>query len=150
MCCGNVHEKGVIEITCSSSGRIHCWDVVNSQWNDFWHTKDVPNIWIQTDFNGWFVSLAHYSLKSDGNSGYHLVEGELRGSLDGNTWVVLDQRSAKDLDGEYIAKMFCCNGEGSYTKLYRYIRLHQTGHNSSGYDYLQLGTIEFFGLMTKS
>jgi hypothetical protein len=150
MCCGNVHEKGVIEITCSSSYCNHCWDVVNYKWNDYWCTKDVGNSWIQIDFNKWFVSLTHYSLKSDGEGAHHLVQWELRGSLDGNTWVVLDQRHTKDLDGEYITKTFCCNGEGSFTTSYRYIRLHQTGKNSSGRDYLMLGNIEFFGLIRKS
>jgi hypothetical protein len=149
MCCGNVHEKGVIEITCSSNDRNHCWDVVNYKCNDYWSTDNVANSWIQIDFKEWFVSLTHYSLKSDG-SNCHLVDWELRGSLDGNAWVVLDQRHTKDLDGPSITQMFWCNGEGTCTKSYRYIRLYQTGKNSSRYDYLQLGNIEFFGLMTKS
>jgi hypothetical protein len=150
ICCGNVHEKGVIEITCSSTGRNHCWDVANYQWNDYWLTNNVGNSWIQIDFKEWFVSPTHYSLKSDGGSGHHLVEWELRGSLDGHTWVVLDERRTKDLDGRYITTMFCCNGEGSCMKSSRYIRLHQTGKNSFGDDHFMLGNTEFFGLMTTS
>jgi hypothetical protein len=150
LCCGNVHEKGVIEITCSSNARSRCWDVVNYNWNDYWRTSNSANNWIQIDFKEWFVSLTHYSLKSDGDSCDHLVEWELIGSRDGHTWVVLDQRRTKDLDGRYITQTFWCNGESSFTKSYRYIQLHQTGKSSSGKDYLALANIEFFGTMRKS
>jgi hypothetical protein len=38
LCHGNVHENGVVEITCSSPGRHKCWEVVN----DWLHHLDFP------------------------------------------------------------------------------------------------------------
>jgi hypothetical protein len=150
LCSGHVHEKGVVEITCSSNGRNHCWDVVNYDWNDYWHTNNSPNSWIQFDLKDWVVSLSHYSLKSDGYGIHHLVQWELSGSRDGNTWVVLDRKQTNDLNGNYITKTYSCNSEQSSADFCRYIRLQQTGKNSSGCDYLMLANIEFFGLITKS
>jgi hypothetical protein len=89
-------------------------------------------------------------LKSDGDSGYHLVEWELSGSLDGNTSVVLDQRHTKDLDGQYITNIFGCNAEPSFPNSYRYIRLHQTGQNSCARQDLELANKELFGSMINS
>jgi hypothetical protein len=149
-CFGNVHEKGLVEITCSSNYRNHCWDVVNYDWNNYWHTNDSANSWIQFDFKDWVVSLTHYSLKSDGYISNHLLKWELSGSTDCNRWVVLDQRQTNDLNERYTTKIFSCSAAGSGADFYRYIRLQQTGKNSAGYDYLMLANIEFFGLMMKS
>jgi hypothetical protein len=149
-CVGNVHEKGIIEITCSSSQYNHCWNVVDYNGNGFWHTTNLPQSWIQFDFKEWIVSLTHYSLKSDGCGGNHLLQWELIGSKDGNTWVVLDREQTNDLNGNYTTKIFSCNANGPRADFYRYIRLQQTGKNSYGDDYLMLAKIEFFGSMMKS
>jgi hypothetical protein len=150
LCSGNVHERGVIEITCSSNSRKHCWDVVNYDWNNYWFTNDSPNSWIQFDFKDWVVSLTHYSLKSDGDNGWHLLKWEVCGSQDGNTWILLDRRHTTDLNGRYITKLFSCITGRDYARFYRYIRLQQTGKDSSGHYYLSLANIEFFGSMMKS
>jgi hypothetical protein len=150
LCFGNVHEKGVVEITCSSNDYNHCWDVVNYDSNHYWYTTDSPNSWIQFDLKEWVVSLTHYSLKSDGNGRNHLLQWALSGSEDGKTWVILDREQTNDLNGNYVTKTFSCNGERSCGNFYRYIRLQQTGKNSSGNDRLMLANIEFFGLMMKS
>jgi hypothetical protein len=75
LCFGNVHEKGVIEITSSSNGHNHCWDVVNYDWNDYWFTNCSANSWIQFDFKEWIVSVTHYSLKSKGAAIIILLNG---------------------------------------------------------------------------
>jgi hypothetical protein len=124
---GNVHEKGVVAITCSSNNRNRCWDVVNYDWNDYWFTHGHPNNWIQFDFKDLGVSLSHYSLKSDGYGWDHLVQWELSGSGDGNTWVVLDRKQTNDLNGNYITKTYSCNAVQSSGDFYRFIRLQQTG-----------------------
>jgi hypothetical protein len=135
---GNVHEKGVIEIRCSSTGHNQCWQTVKAK------------SWIQFDFKDRYVSLTEYSLKSDGNSYCHLVERQLAGSMDCNKWTIVDHQKTQDLNGQYITKIVHCNDNSSDSQSYRYIRLTQTGKDSSGYDFLHLSTIEFFGSMMTS
>jgi hypothetical protein len=62
---GNVHEKGIVEITSSSTSRNKCWQIVNYDWNDYFYTHNEPNSWIQFDFKDRVVSLTDYALKSD-------------------------------------------------------------------------------------
>jgi hypothetical protein len=61
---GNVHEKGFVEITSSSTGRNQCWDVVNYSSKSHWHTQNGLNGWIQFDFKDRIVSVTHHALKS--------------------------------------------------------------------------------------
>jgi hypothetical protein len=65
--------------------------------------------------------------------------------MDGNTWSVLDSQNTRKLDGPSITKIFECHGDSVASDFYRYIRLTQTGKNSSENDYLPLANIEFFG-----
>jgi hypothetical protein len=147
---GNIHEKGIIEITCSSTGYNKCWQIVNYDWNNYFHTNNSPNNWIQFDFKDRVVSLTDYALKSDGNLGCHLVEWQVAGSMDCNEWTILDHQKTQDLNGKYRTKIFHLNDSSSSSPFYRYIRLTQTGKNSSNGDYLCLSNIEFFGWMTTS
>jgi hypothetical protein len=147
---GNVHEKGIVEITCSSTSRNQCWQIVNYDWNDYFYTTNSPNSWIQFDFKDRVVSLTDYALKSDGHSRHHLLEWQLAGSMDCNEWTVLDRQKTQDLNGNFITKIFHCNGSSSNSQFYRYIRLTQTGKDSYGHDNLLLSNIEFFGSMIAS
>jgi hypothetical protein len=148
MCGGNVHAKGLVAISCSSNWYNQYWDVVNYDWNNYWFTTNSPNSWIQFDFKDRLVSLSHYALKSDGNE-CHLLQWALQGSVDGNSWTDLDRRNTQELNGKYLTKIFPCEQrESSSTPpFYRYIRLMQTGNDSSGYDHLMLGNFECFGWM---
>ena len=91
------------------------------------------------------VSLTKYSLKSDGGGGWHLIQWVIEGSNDGRSWEELDSRNTQDLNGRYITKTYDCQRKRSES--YRYLRLRQTGNNSSGGDALRLSEIEFFGVL---
>jgi hypothetical protein len=147
LCGGNVHAKGAVDVSCSSTYRHQCWDVVNYAWNDYWSTYTMPNSWIQFDFKDRVVSLTHYALKSDGNSNHHLVEWAVQGSMDGLSWTDLDRRHTQDLNNNYITKIFSCDATFSQPHFYRCIRLLQTGKNSAGSDNLMLTNFECFGSM---
>jgi hypothetical protein len=149
-CGGNVHEKGIVNITCSSTCYNQCWQIVNYDWKSYFYTNNSANSWIQFDFKDRSVSLSHYALKSDGNHGSHLLQWKLSGSNDGNDWTTVDERNTQELNGTYLTKMFCCRPTSSVSQSYRYIRLTQTGKNSTGEDYLLLANIEFFGSMVNS
>jgi hypothetical protein len=150
LCGGNVHEKQVVEITCSSTGRGHCWDVVNYRSDIHWDTNNVLNSWIQFDFKDRIVSVTHYALKSREEDSHHPLQWTLNGSMDGQTWTILDIQNTQELRGSSKTSIFRCNDGSSGSHFYRYIRLLQTGKNSSGYDFLVLSNAEFFGLMLKS
>jgi hypothetical protein len=86
-------------------------------------------------------------LKSHPGGSNNLLQWKLQGSVDGNTWSILDTQNTQDLNRkESITKIFHCNGvSSSVSNFYRYIRLTQTGKTSSGRDCLILTGIEFFG-----
>jgi hypothetical protein len=142
-CGGNVHEKGIVNITASSDASNKAFRVANHGWNNYWYSTSQPNSWICFDFKEKRISLEHYTLKSGGDSGQHLVEWEMEGSNDCTTWTTLDKRNTQELNGNYIVKTFECSSENR-SKSFRYMRLRQTGRNSSNADYLQLCSIEFF------
>jgi hypothetical protein len=146
VCGGNVCERGIVDITCSSTVRNKCCQVADHDWNDYWYTNGVANSWIQFDFKNRCVSLAHSTLKS-GGSGYHLLEWTVAGSRDGVSWDPIDCRKTQELNDNYITKTFTLSASMSGTRFYRYIRLTQTGKNSSGCDFLMLAVVEFFGRM---
>jgi hypothetical protein len=51
-----------------------CWDIVNSDGNHYWYTRDLPNGGIEFDFTDRLVSLTHSALKSDGLSADPLIQ----------------------------------------------------------------------------
>ena len=144
-CGGNVHEKGIVEITASSNSYKQCHQITNYGWNDWWETTGEADSWVQFNFKTQGVYLKSYSLKSDGYGNEHLCSWVIEGSNDGSEWKVIDSRDTKDLDGHYFVKTFKCNQENK--EFYRYLRLRQTGKNSAGNDKLELSQIEFFGLL---
>jgi hypothetical protein len=146
---GNVHTTGIIHITASSTGRNQCHQVADHNWNDYWYSTGVANSWIQFDFKTRSVALMNYTIKSAGHSSGHLVNWSIEGSTDLNSWVKLDHRETNELNGNYIVKSYSCSsGESSSSSspsFFRYIRLIQPGKNSSNYDHLMIGNLEFFG-----
>jgi hypothetical protein len=148
-CHGNVHERGLVAITASSTSRNQCWQVVNYDWNDYWYTTNVANSWIQFDFKDRLISVTDYALKSDGNGGHHLLHWALSGSIDGEAWTVIDSQNTQELNGKFITKFFHCSSGFSFPHFYRYLRLTQTGKNSFGNDSFMLANIEFFGVMVE-
>lgn len=149
LCGGNVHREGCVEITCSSTVYNSCSVVVDYDASGYWVSNDLRNSWIQFDFKDRIVSLNDYALKSDGNCN-HLLEWTLHGSMDMNSWTVLDSQSRQDPTGDSTTKIFPCGEGTSPCRFYRYIRLTQTGKASSGTDSLMLVNLEFFGLMMNS
>jgi hypothetical protein len=144
--CGrNGRSDEIVSITASSNGRNNCQQVVDYNWTDYWFSLSVANSWIQFDFKSRRISPTHYTIKSDGNGGHHLLKWSLDGSNDGTSWTPLDRRETNDLNGQYVVKSYACESNQSPSSFCRFIRLTQTGTDSNGYDYLHLGNLEFFG-----
>jgi hypothetical protein len=145
ICGGNVHERGIVEISCSSTERNQCWQVVDYNWTDYWHSMNSANSWIQFDFKNREVFINRYALKPHKGSSNFLVQWTLAGPRDGTVWELIDSRNTQELVKALDSKMFDCSSQSNERRFYRYIRLTQTGKTSSGQDYLILTNVEFFG-----
>ena len=147
-CGGNVHQRGVVNITASHNGHNQCYQVTDYDWTDFWGANDnKPNSWICFDFKEKRVKLSGYSLKSMplDPSYAHPIQWVIEGSNDGSEWREIDRRNTQDLNGKSIVKTYSCGGGGSES--FRYLRLRQTGKNACGCDQQYLSSIEFFGTL---
>jgi hypothetical protein len=146
-CGGNVHEKGVVNITASRPGGVNdCSRVVNYGAVDgFWHSLDVPDSWICFDFKEKSVSLQHYTVKSESIMGYFCVQWELEGSNDGKTWRSLDSRNTTDLYDK-ATKTYRCS-DSVANEFFSFIRMRQTERNSRGDNRFPLCNLEFFGIL---
>jgi hypothetical protein len=149
-CGGNIHAKGVVSITASANCRNQCHQLVDFNWTDYWYADNRQNLWVQFDLNGRSISVTDYTLKSDGHSQPHLVQWSLEGSNDGESWIPLDQRKTRDLDGKYVVKLYQCSSLQSPREFFRLIRLMQTGPDSSGFHRLRLSNLELFGILVES
>jgi hypothetical protein len=83
-------------------------------------------------------------LKSGGAEFDYLLQWQIEGSNDGNTWKSLDSRSTNDLYGIWIVKTYACSAVNP-NEFFRFIRIRQTGRNSHNNDFFNLCNIEFFG-----
>lgn len=141
---GNVHEKGVVEITASSTDHGLCFKVGDRDWDDFWFSGNKPDQWICFDFKNRRVRVTDYRIKTHKFSSYscHLKEWKLQGSDNQSEWVDLDTRDTDSLNESRKVEHFVCSGKGGS---FRFIRLLSTGPNHRG-DYLMaLTNIDFFG-----
>jgi hypothetical protein len=118
---GNVHERGVVAITCSSNSTSKCWHVANFDSNRYWSSCNDENSWIPFDFKNRDVSLTHYTLKSDGYGANHLFQWTLAGSRDRMTWKSIDVRHTQELNGNYLIKIFSCSAPSDGSRFYRFI-----------------------------
>jgi hypothetical protein len=142
-CGGNVHQKGVVDITASSSYSGNCWQVANHEWSSTWQSNNANSSWIRFDFKEREVALSHYTVQ--GNSVGCLAQWQIEGSDDGSTYSSLDTRDIRG-SGSVIGTYECHRPD----RFFRYIRLRQTGANQAGNFCMYLSGIEFFGKMKKA
>jgi hypothetical protein len=141
-CGGNVHEKGIVNITSSIDDHNRAFQVANHGWNDHWYSDSAPNSWICFDFKEQKVALSHYTLKSVSGRVCPMV-WTMEGSDDGTNWTTLDERNTRVLTTGSVVETFECAQNRS--KLFRYIRLRQTGKSGECSDFLLLANVELFG-----
>lgn len=155
-CMGNVHEKGVVNITASGTCYSQPYRVADRNWSGCWTSHNEPNSWIMFDFMDMFVCLTHYVVMTLGGCWYP-GKWEVTGSNDGCSWIVLDRRDTDVLcqegGGGSDGKRHCfpCKSDDCY---FRYIRVTQTGKRQSKKadwdDQFALSEVEFFGTIQKS
>jgi hypothetical protein len=149
-CGGNVHHRGIIDITCSSQERGSCETVANysgKSGDDVWSSQNIQNSWICFDFKEKLVSLRNYTIGCLAIS--RPVCWVVEGSNDGIVWKSLDDQEERGPlgVGDKCVKTFRCK----YAKMdefWRFIRVRQV-KNVRNSDELVLCNVEFFGYLRR-
>ena len=151
-CGGNVHKKGVVNVTASScveSGNpIYGVDLLS---DDIFHSGGEPNQWCCYDFKRRRVSLTSYTIRSyrpGVNHTFHCpLSWVVEVSNDNTNWQIVDSReNDHSLCAAHVIRNFSVRTvpDGSF----RYVRLLQTGYNSSNTNYLVFCAFELFGTLS--
>jgi hypothetical protein len=143
---GNVHERGIVNVTASSvSGSYLAQNAVDLGQQNIFHSLNQPNQWLCYDFKDRRIELTDYSISA--YTGHLLRSWVVEGSSNGSDWTILDeQRNNTRADSNHpIATISVARG-----KRWQFIRLRQTGKNSSNGDWLVLFGFEVFGLVHES
>lgn len=144
-CGGNVHKKGVIDVTSSSTFITFSPDnLCNYDSTRMYQSLNEENSWVKFDFKESSVKLSAYTIVSkDGKTNdHHLKSWVIEGSNDGEAWTVIDnEKDNVDLNGPLHKKTFEVVSQEFFSK----IRLRMTSVAHSGYWALAASALEFFG-----
>jgi hypothetical protein len=143
-CGGNVHEKGIVTLTSKSvyddDPRGALKNLVDLMSEDAFMSKTVPGEWICWDFHELRVRPTHYTICSS-----DLQSWVLEGSLDGESWAVIDRRMKRREFTDWNAASFAVYD----TVEVRFIRLSGPGGLHPDDNGLLLTSVEFFGTLSK-
>lgn len=140
----NPHITGRVKVHSSSLAKGSRQILVDKTPNQVW-TNDTPSSWFSIDFGPHRrITPTYYSLRHGGNyKGDTLRTWDLQGSIDGVTWKTIKRHSNdKNLNAPYAIASWPVEG---CKESFRFFRILQTSHNSSGHNFLVLSGIEFFG-----
>ena len=147
---GNLHNLKIV--TASASGYLgenFPANAISLAADTVFLSSPVPNSWLSYDFGERLVCPTNYTIRSwfRGRVGAaNLKSWVIEGSLDGETWDILDRRK----DDNHLNDR---NAIGSFDispkpeRTYRFIRLRQTDKTHSGEDNIQLCSFEIFGTL---
>ena len=151
-CGGNVHDKGIVNVTASSvyndDSDYHPKNAVDLGTDSLYCSKNEKDTWICYDFKERCVIPTSYSVRSQGNGpgNSHLKSWVIEVSNDGSSWTEIDRRdNNNDLNDKYATANFKISKVPSES--FRFFRLKQTGPNHRGYDYLAISSLEIFGTL---
>ena len=154
LCGGNVHEKGVVEVTASSvwahrSGFV-AQNAVDFESLSEFRSNDEANSWICYEFKERRVVPTSYSIRSfsaiPGSA--HPKSWVFEVSNDGSegSWEIIDTRENNShLDDEFVVHNFQIQARPRES--FRFIRLRQTGENHFGNHFLFISALEVFGTL---
>ena len=152
MCGGNVHLKGLVEVTTSSNdgAEFHPWSIADLGTSSRSRSRDEPNQWLCYDFKDRSVCPTSYTIRTyDSVPGScHLKSWVLEGTNDcKDKWVILDRReNNRELNNGHAQRNFAITSpDGTF---YRFLRLRQTGKSHYGNDRITITSLEIFGNIT--
>ena len=151
-CGGNVHNKGVVNVTASSvlTNNIEhpAKDAVDLGTDSQFETLNELNSWLCFDFKDRRIIPTSYSIRSyNRESGCnHLKSWVVELSNDGSSWTEVDRRDNNyDLNEKHVIRNFKLSRVPNES--FRFIRLRQTGPNHWGMYWLKLTSWEIFGTL---
>ena len=150
-CGGNVHTKGVMDVTASSfvpGYEPHKVADIGSDSHFFSNGDDNAALWICYDFKDKRVVPTSYSIRSShkGYGGEAPKSWCVEASNDGEVWETLDSHvDNNDLKGAFVTHNFPVIPRPG--KSSRFIRLRQSGRNHGGLNQLCMSSLEVFGIL---
>ena len=145
---GNVHRKGVVQITASSVARgdMGPENAVEPGTDSCFCSRSEPNSWICCDFRKRRVALVSYSIRSP-RAPSCPKSWVLEVSNDGIVWQAVDRRA----NNEHL-KCACVTHNFNILapprESFRFVRLRNTGKNHDENDHLHLSSLELFGTLS--
>lgn len=158
---GNVHNKGIVELTSSSQYSGSCLPKyavdLNNKGTKFASSNEA-NSWLQYDFKNRKIRPTHYTITSEsrGKGELHPQFWVIEGSNSGEEWKILDSRNnITILNGKSITHTFNIQENLGKDEYYRYLRIRQTGLNarndqSNNGNILAFSALEYFGSMIQT
>jgi hypothetical protein len=143
-----VHELGIVRIDGNhydDEEKAKIGGLVTRGWRSHWESKNHPNSWVTFDFTGTGrrLNLWKYEIQTWNSDVGHLNQWVVEVSGDGRTWEELDRRASVTQLNRPSSR--CCFKCRPHDSTYSYLRITQTGKNSSGMDILNLTRVEFYG-----
>ena len=159
-CHGNVHDKGIVNVTASSCYKgalFHPKNVASLGDNSF-HGSEITwdvNQWICYDFKERRVIPTSYSVMSYGYGPgkFHPKSWVIEVSNDGteNSWKEIDRRdNNEDLNDIHVIVNFktsLINTSDLPSEGFRFFRFRQTGKNHAGNNIFNINSLEIFGTL---
>jgi hypothetical protein len=150
-CGGNVHERGIVNVTASSYRGGSLKEVADLQnrsgvYQTAYHDS---NPWICYDFKHLRVTPTHYALRSYSGCGRNICHPKswyIEGSNDGTEWTVLHEcANNSDLNGASLIGQYAV----SKSMKCRFVRIRQTQHHGTcaNAHYLTLSGFELHGIL---
>ena len=146
-CGGNVHEKGVVNVSGTfTHSEYEPKQALNLGTDKYFCSKKQPGSCFCCDFKEKRVTPTSYSIKSVhfGSGDAHPKSWVFEVSHDGTSWEVIDRRENNmDLNAHTVTRNFSTNAKADAS--FRFIRLRQTGRNHRNDDALAFASLELFG-----
>ena len=143
-CGGNIHQKGIVNITASSVKTNEPYRIVDYSSETHFVTQDQRDAFVQVHFLQHQLKLTNYTLKSHSGLGNFFMSWVLEGSNNGIDWIQLDSHeNCNDLKGPSLVHTYSCKDAPPMT----FFRIQQTGETSSHANYLIIAKMELFGTL---
>jgi hypothetical protein len=144
-CGGNVHLKGVVQISASSTHGINRADhLADLEFESVFASEDRPNQWFCYDFNSRPITPSYYAVRTYMYKRYNPRSWVIESSVDGSSWTEIDRHeNSRELRAVTTIRTFRLGD----TSTCRMIRFRQTSPNHEDNHYLCLTSFEVFGRM---
>lgn len=150
-CGGNVHDKGIVNVTSSSVHDVFSpKNAVDLETDSRFVSQDEPDSWICYDFKDARVIPRSYSVRSIGSGpgAAHLKSWVVEVSDNGEKWTEVDRQDGNtDLNGKHAIMNFKISRIPSDG--IRFIRLRSTGKSHQGRFLIAITALEIFGTLVE-